>query len=99
MLWQTHVSLAARPGRSHPVLCHQRLDIALWDILGKLLDVPVYQFLGGAARERMRLYKGAFASTQEALAEQVRKVREQGYTAIRTGLAYQPGRVVNGPGI
>jgi L-alanine-DL-glutamate epimerase-like enolase superfamily enzyme len=45
----------------------------------------------------MRLYKGAFASTPERLAEEVRKVCQQGYTAIRTGLAFQPGPVVKRP--
>lgn len=32
------------------------IEIALWDIAGKLLDVPVYQLLGGKYRDRVRLY-------------------------------------------
>ena len=32
------------------------IDIALWDIAGKVLDAPVYQLLGGAAKKKIRLY-------------------------------------------
>src|SRR4029453_18541990 len=32
------------------------IEIALWDILGKSLGVPIYNLLGGAARKRIRLY-------------------------------------------
>lgn len=32
------------------------IDIALWDVLGKVCDQPVYQLLGGASRERIRIY-------------------------------------------
>ena len=32
------------------------IDLALWDIKGKALDVPVYELLGGSVRDRVRLY-------------------------------------------
>jgi galactonate dehydratase len=44
--------------RGGPVLCSalSGIDQALWDLLGKSLGVPVYQLLGGAVRDRIRLY-------------------------------------------
>ena len=36
------------------------IDIALWDILGKSLNVPAYQLLGGKTRDRVRTYAPMF---------------------------------------
>ena len=32
------------------------IDIALWDLLGKVTNQPIYQLLGGRSRERIRIY-------------------------------------------
>src|SRR5687768_11367447 len=44
--------------RGGPTLCAaiSGIEIALWDILGKSLGVPVYQLLGGPTRVRIRMY-------------------------------------------
>ena len=44
--------------RGGPVLCSaiSGIEQAMWDILGKSLGVPVYQLLGGAVRDRIRIY-------------------------------------------
>jgi galactonate dehydratase len=62
------------------------VDIALWDIAGKVLDAPVYQLLGGAAKKKIRLYIGGGS------AEGVHRAKEQGFTAVKTG----PNLAVNG---
>ena len=56
------------------------IEIALWDILGKTLNAPIYKLLGGAARKRIRLYLDV-ASTREAFL----RAQEQGYTAAKSG--------------
>ncbi|HEU0120536.1 MAG TPA: galactonate dehydratase [Bryobacteraceae bacterium] len=56
------------------------IEIALWDIAGKALGVPIYKMLGGAARERVRLYLDVGDSPEAFL-----KAREQGFTAAKAG--------------
>src|SRR6266852_1719481 len=55
------------------------VEIALWDIPGQALGVPIYKLLGGAARKRVRLYKDT-GSTPEAFL----KAKAAGYTAAKT---------------
>lgn len=55
------------------------LDMALWDIKGKALGVPVYELLGGKMRDAIRIY--AHANT----VEQARALMERGYTAFKCG--------------
>ena len=47
--------------RGGPVLTSalSGIDIALWDIKGKALGIPVYEFFGGPTRERVRVYSHA----------------------------------------
>ena len=80
--------------RGGPVLTSalSGIDMALWDIKGKALGVPVYELLGGPTRNRVRVY--AHARTPE----QVRDAMKRGFTAFKTGPAKRrPARYVEAP--
>jgi len=55
------------------------VEIALWDILGQALEVPIYKLLGGAARSRIRMYLDVGSAPEDFL-----RARELGYTAAKT---------------
>jgi galactonate dehydratase len=80
--------------RGGPVLTSalSGIDMALWDIKGKALGVPVYELLGGPTRNRVRVY--AHASTPERMKQQ----RVRGFTAFKTQPALRrPARYVETP--
>jgi galactonate dehydratase len=58
------------------------IDIALWDIAGKHFGVPAYQLLGGACREKARVYYHVFGSTREELITGCVDAKAQGFTAV-----------------
>lgn len=59
------------------------IDQALWDILGKRLGVPVYQLLGGAVRDRVRVYAWIGGDEPAGVADAVADRVAQGLTAVK----------------
>ena len=75
-------------GQAGPLLSAiSAIDIALWDIKGKSLGVPVYELLGGAYRKRIQLYANYWFiegdHTAEDYARQARETVAQGFTALK----------------
>lgn len=60
------------------------IDIALWDILGKALDRPVYQLLGGKCRDKVRVFANVGGESLAERAESARQAVGRGYTSLRT---------------
>ncbi len=62
------------------------IDMALWDIKGKALGVPVWKILGGGFHQKIRCYSSSlFAPTPEQTADRARQFRDQGFTAVKFG--------------
>jgi L-alanine-DL-glutamate epimerase-like enolase superfamily enzyme len=60
------------------------IDIALWDIKGKIEQVPVYELLGGLKHKHIELYaSGGIADDRAALQSEAREYLDEGYKAIK----------------
>lgn len=71
--------------RGGPILTSAMSGIeqALWDIKGKRLGVPVYELLGGAVRDKMRVYAWIGGDKPSEVAQAAKLQVEAGYTAIK----------------
>ena len=72
--------------RGAAVECVSAIDIALWDIRGKVLGRPIYELLGGAVRDEIALYthpdQRKFTSKENVVAE-IRDIVKSGHTALK----------------
>ncbi|MBI2503877.1 MAG: mandelate racemase/muconate lactonizing enzyme family protein, partial [Candidatus Latescibacteria bacterium] len=59
------------------------LDMALWDIKGQAVELPIYELLGGAVRKRVRVY--ATSMPYEGAGEVAKKLLGEGITAMKGG--------------
>lgn len=59
------------------------IDQALWDLRGKSLGVPVYELLGGAVRDRMKIYSWIGGDRPENVADAARERVKAGFQAVK----------------
>lgn len=92
-LW--HLMTVNSYWRTGPVLNNaiSGVDMALWDIKGKLANMPVYDLLGGKCREAAMVYRHADGRDPQEVLDNVLHYQEQGYLAVRCQMGGYGGRV------
>jgi D-galactarolactone cycloisomerase len=66
-------------------------DLALWDLLGKYLDAPLYRVLGGKYRDSIPAYTGVGGRDEKELRENAVALLERGFAAVKMGLSKGAG--------
>lgn len=92
-IWQS--SYVSSYWRNGPVLNNaiSGVDMALWDILGKLSGQPVYRLLGGKCRRAVDTYRHASGATFQEVEDEVRRYLDEGYRHVRAQVAAAGGAV------
>jgi mannonate dehydratase len=80
--------------RNGPVLNNaiSGIDMALWDLKGKMANMPVYQLLGGKCREAAAVYTHADGRSPQEVLENVQKFMEEGYHYVRIQMGGYGGK-------
>lgn len=81
-IWQCLYRYFFRGGPVH-MTCVSGIEMALWDIKGKSLGMPVWQLLGGAARDRIRVYSWIGGDRPSDAAAAATQRRDAGFTAVK----------------
>ena len=81
-IWQCLYRYFFRGGPVH-MTCVSGIEMALWDIMGKSLGVPVWQLLGGHARDRIRVYSWIGGDRPSDVAAEAAKRRDAGFSAVK----------------
>ena len=91
-IWDKMYRHAIHGRKGTPMMALSKVDLALWDLKGKLLGAPVYQLLGGPSRERIRAYASMLGYSVEPnkVIERTRHFRAQGFTAFKWFLPCAP---------
>ena len=101
-LWQVMFRGGFFPGGVVQSAAVSAVDIALWDIKGKALNVPVYELLGGRTRDKVVCYPHNGGGSIDAIIESCRQTYEAGWKFVRwsvvdhsdSGGTFEPRRAI-----
>ena len=97
-IWDKMYRLAIHGRKGETMMAISAVDLALWDLKGKLLDAPVWQILGGPSREKIRAYASmlGYSIEPELAARRAQEIVEQGYSATKWFFRHDPTEGLEG---
>ena len=73
------------------------IDLAIWDVLGKSVNKPVFKLLGGRTKEKIPVYYSKLYRTDlKAMQEEAQTYLDQGFTAFKMRFGYGPAHLQKG---
>lgn len=91
-IWDKMYRHAIHGRKGETMMALSKVDLALWDLKGKLLGAPVYKLLGGPTRDKIRAYASMLGHSirPELAAERAKEVVAAGYTATKWFFRHDP---------
>lgn len=91
-IWDKMYRSAIHGRKGHTMMAISKVDLALWDLKGKLLNAPAYELLGGPSRGEIRAYASMLGHSiePELAARRAREVVAEGYTATKWFFRHDP---------
>jgi L-rhamnonate dehydratase len=91
-IWDKMYRQAIHGRKGQTMMAISAVDLALWDLKGKLLGAPVYELLGGPTRSEIRAYASmlGYSIQPELAAQRAQEVVAQGYTATKWFFRHGP---------
>jgi L-alanine-DL-glutamate epimerase-like enolase superfamily enzyme len=91
-IWDKMYRTSIHGRKGETMIAISAVDLALWDLKGKLLGVPVYQLLGGPSRDKIRAYASmlGYSIAPDLAAQRASEVAAQGYTATKWFFRHDP---------
>ena len=72
------------------------MDVAMWDILARSVDMPIHQLLGGKVRDKVKVFANVSGQTLDERAKNAARQVERGFLSLRT-LPFFPGWAAQTP--
>jgi len=91
-IWDKMYRQSIHGRKGETMMAISAVDLALWDLKGKLLNAPVYQLLGGPSRPQIRAYASmlGYSIEPEKATRYAKEIVAQGYTATKWFFRHDP---------
>ncbi len=91
-IWDKMYRSAIHGRKGETMMAISVMDLALWDLKGRLLNAPVYQLLGGPSREKIQAYASmlGYSLEPELVRQRAQEMVAQGYTATKWFFRHGP---------